>query len=304
MRAGAFGISALAAAEACALADCAAGSSSTGIPLHTTGAAEPDAALQPRRILHNLSGRAQDDAAPRGADGHGRAGEMSAVPTIDEMLRVVPEGERRLFEAPVQGAVEDRFFSVLYNYDRGDQPDWRSGLSLERAPWMGSRQKARIPISVLPPTVASFAGKADELADFYAYQGNQVHFVSDRLLALIERLDPGSLDHRPVTIEAADRAVDFYLVMPARHLDAVDPQRTNLLIKDEKIGSHWARRLRFPDGVVFREGALAGVHSFSDRNARGWFWSRELIDAAKAAKITGLRTMRAGMITGPTIDRL
>lgn len=229
---------------------------------------------------------------------------MSAVPTIDEMFRVVPEGERRLFQASVEGAVEDRFFSVHYNHDCGPQPDWRSGMALEDAPWMGSRQKARIPISVLPPTEARFAGKADELADFYDYQGGNVHFVSDRLLALIERIDPASLDHRPVMINAADRAVGFHLVMPARHLDAVDPQRTNVLIKDEKIGSRWFRRLRFPDGVVFRGDALAGVHSFSDRNVPGWFWSRDLIDAAKAQGVTGLRTKKAGMITGPTIDRL
>lgn len=229
---------------------------------------------------------------------------MSAVPTIDEMFRLVPEGETRLFEAAIGGAVEDRFFSVHHNYDCGDQPDWRSGLPPEQAPWMGSRQKARIPISVLPPTEATFAGKADELADFYDYQGGNVHFVSDRLLTLIERIDPASLDHRPITIKTADRAVGFHLVMPARHLDAVDPQRTNVLIKDERIGSHWARRLRFPDGAAFRAEALVGVHSFSDRNVPGWFWSRELIDAAKAAGITGLRTMKAGMITGPAIDRL
>jgi len=255
-------------------------------------------------ILHNLSGRAQEGAAARGADGQGRADEMSAVPTIDEMLRLVPEGEARLFEAAIGRAVEDRFFSVYYNYDCGDQPDWKSGLPLEQAPWMGSRQKARIPISVLPPTVATFAGNADELADFYDYQGGNVHLVSERLLALIERLDPGSLDHRPITINAADRTVGFHLVMPARHIDAVDPQRTNVLVKDEKIGSRWFRRLRFPDGAVFGKELLAGVHSFSDRNVPGWFWSRELIDAAKAAGITGLRTMKAGMITGPTIDRL
>lgn len=254
-------------------------------------------------VLRKVPYPAQEGTTAR-AEGHGRAGEMSAVPTIDEMLRIVPEGETRLFEAAIGGAVEDRFFSVHYNYDCGDQPDWDSGLPLEQAPWMGSRQKARIPISVLPPNVATYAGKADGLADFYAYQGNQVHFVSDRLLALIERLDPGSLDHRPVTIQAADRAVGFHIVMPARHLDAVDPQRINVLIKDEKIGSRWYRRLRFPDGAVFRGDGLIGVHSFSDRNVPGWFWSRELIDAAKAEGITGLRTKKAGMVTGPTIDRL
>ena len=229
---------------------------------------------------------------------------MSAVPTIDEMLRLVPQGETRLFEAPADGAVEDRFFSVHYNHDCGPQPDWHSGLPVEQAPWMGSRQKARIPISVLPPTEATFADNADELADFYDYQGGNVHFDSDRLLALIERIDPGSLDHQPITIKAVDRPVGFHLVMPARHLDAVDPQRTNVLIKDERIGSRWYRRVRFPDGAVFNEDALAGAHNFSDRNARGWFWSRELIDAAKEAGITGLYTLQAGKITGLGIDRL
>jgi hypothetical protein len=224
---------------------------------------------------------------------------MSDILTIDEMFRQVPEGESRLFERSVSDTVENRFFSVRYNHYSGLVLDWHNPLPMEEAPWTGNRYKARIPISVLPPPVLTFEGKADRIVDFYAWGGLQTFFISDKLRALIDDLDPGSLDSRPVMIKAKDRSIVFNLVMPARSIDAIDPQRTDVLIKDEKLATQWARRVRFPTGVVFRENALKHVHNFSDFNVNVWLWSRELIDAAKAAGIKGVRAKRPGMVTGP-----
>lgn len=121
---------------------------------------------------------------------------------------------------------------------------------------------------------------------------------------LIEELDPGSLEYLPMTIKAKDGIVDYNVAMPVRNLQAVDPNCTNILVKDQNHGGQWFRYIEFPDGVVFRDEVVAGIHSFTDIDAHGWFWSRELIDAAKAMGVRGLYTVQSGCITGPAVDRL
>ncbi|MEP3051377.1 MAG: hypothetical protein ABJP48_00165 [Erythrobacter sp.] len=54
----------------------------------------------------------------------------------------------------------------------------------------------------------------------------------------------------------------------------------------------------FPKMVVFRSELLAGIHSFSEKDSAGWLWSRELIEAAKAAGIKGPAFISVG---GPMV---
>jgi hypothetical protein len=44
----------------------------------------------------------------------------------------------------------------------------------------------------------------------------------------------------------------------------------------------------FPEGIVFDHDVLQGVSSFSDLDARGWFWSKDLIAEAKSQGIRGI----------------
>lgn len=226
--------------------------------------------------------------------------------TIDDLLRQVPEGQTRLFERPIKDAVEDRFFSVHNNWNYSTRLEWHNDLPAEQAPWAGSRGVPRIPISVLPPPEVTFKGPSKRIVDFYAMGGEQAFFVSDRLVALIEELDPGSLDRRQITVKTRDGVVDYNIVMAARLLEVVDPARTDVLIEDKNYAGQWIRSVRFPDAVVFRGEVVTdmGIHSFTDIDARGWYWSRELIDAAKAAGIKGLYTQRAGRDSIVGVDNL
>lgn len=224
--------------------------------------------------------------------------------TIDDLLQQVPEGQTQLFERSIKDVVEERFFSVHDNWEYPQRLEWRNDPPAEQAPWAGSRVKRRIPISVLPTLDVTFKGSSKRIVDFYSTGGEQAFFISDRLMALIEKLDPGSLDRRSITIKAKDGLVDYNVVMAARLLEVVDPARTDVMVKDKNYAGQWIRSIEFPDGVVFRDEVLEGAHSFMDIDARGWFWSRELIDLARAAGIKGLYTQRAGRSSTVGVDKL
>jgi hypothetical protein len=223
--------------------------------------------------------------------------------TIPELLRQVPEGETQLFERSVNDAVEDGFFAVHGTFEYWPQLEWHNRLPLKEAPWCGCRKTQRIPVSVVPPPDVTFDGFGENIVDFYG-TGCHAWLVSDRLVTVIESMDPGSLDRIPVRIETQDGTVDYNLVMPSRNLEVVDPLSTDIVVTDMNYSGHWLRSVQFPGGVVFRKDGLAGVHSFSDIDVSGWFWSRGLIDAARAAGIRGLYTSRAGVVTSVAVDRL
>ncbi|MCP6559766.1 hypothetical protein NL501_31580, partial [Klebsiella pneumoniae] len=76
-----------------------------------------------------------------------------------------------------------------------------------------------------------------------------------------------------------------FVTMPGRHIDAIDTARTDVLVTNEDCGGWVYLSVKFADGIAFRETELAGAFHFTDREQLGWYWSRELIDAAKAEGI-------------------
>lgn len=223
--------------------------------------------------------------------------------TIGALSLQVPTGGKQWFRPTLEDSSEERFFAVSQNWDcYPGRLTWHNKPPLGEDPWYGSRFKARIPISAIPTPEVTFDGPVSDLVDFYSTSGH-AFFLSERLCDLIERLDPGSLDHLPILITARGGAAPFRVAMPARSLEAVDVARTAVFIEDEQFADEWARFIRFPFGVTFKTAELAGIHSFSDYDALGWYWSRELIDLAKVSGIKGLEadSVRA---KGSTVDRL
>lgn len=221
------------------------------------------------------------------------------------MLSRVPLGTTELFPRRDREDGEERFLSVHQNWDcKPGRLEWHNRLSLEENPWFGSRAVARQPIFLLPAPIVTFRGPAKDIVDFYS-TGTHAFFLSERLMALFDRLDPGTMDRRPITIEARNGAkVPFYMAMPDRSIEAVDTDRTSVLIKDEDFAGEWFRSVTFPDGAVFRVDGLASVQHFTDLDLSGWFWSRELIEAAQSEGIKGVRTISCANTSGFTVDRL
>lgn len=257
-----------------------------------------------------IADSARSDGVRGGVGSSNRAadpGELDkscAALSIEEMLAQVPRGESRLFERPCADDGEERFFSVWQNYDYPGQIAWHNTVGMENNPWYGARGVPRIPVSSVPTPDVSFKLSAKKLVDFYS-TGNHAFFLSERLIALIDRLDPGSLERRPVTIRASKGVeVPFFMAMPNRSLSAVDTRRTDVLVMDKDYAGEWIRSIKFPNGVSFRNQDLAGISSFTDLDLTRWFWSRELIEAAKAEGIKGLRTLSARATTNFDVDRL
>lgn len=230
---------------------------------------------------------------------------MGTELTVEDLLKKVPEGQTQLFERPLNDVTEERFFSVHMSSEYGPgRLAWHNKPPLDSALWYGSRTIPRVPISTAPDPDVTFEGASKDIVDFYSIGGTHVAFISDRLFNLIEEMDPNSLERRPMAIRAKDAIVEFNMVMPSRNLEALDTNRTDILIQYESYGGQWFRTIKFPKGVVFRDHAIFDVHSFSDIDVRGWYWSRELIDAAKASGIRGLYTIKAGWTTGHRVDFL
>jgi hypothetical protein len=204
-------------------------------------------------------------------------------------MKQVPAGGAHRFERSISDPGEERFFRVWQNWEyRPGRLEWLNGRDGLDAPWFGTRKKARIPVSTLPPPDAKFKGPSKQVVDFYS-TGCDAFFISDKLFRLIEEMDPGSLEHVPFELRAADGLLPFQAVMPFRCLEAIDPCRTTVLIRDEPLSNNrFSRKVEFPEGIVFDNAVLEGVASFSDIDSAGWYWSKELLTEAKARGIRGL----------------
>lgn len=209
--------------------------------------------------------------------------------TITDLLAEVPEGQSRLFKAKHPSADEDRFVEVGTNWNYGAVVSWKNSPKPLQGLWMGARGTPRAGLDTLiEQPDFRFSKNLRKLVDFFHSQGS-AYLVSPALLAVIERLDPGSLEVMPVLIKARDGEAPFNLVMPNRLLEAVDPDRCDVDITDRKLGDQWFRRVSFPNGAAFNSEATKDMHNFSDIDAiQKWFWSRELLAAAKDAGIRGI----------------
>lgn len=224
--------------------------------------------------------------------------------TIGEMIKQVPDGETRRFERLIADSGEERYFLVWQNWDyRPGRVEWVNGRSGLDAPWYGTRGTPRIPVGTLPPPDVRFKGLVKQVVDFYS-TGSHAHFISDKLFRLIEQMDPGSLEHVEFELCARDGQLPFHAVMPTRSLEAIDPRRTTVLVRDEpRTGRFW-QIVKFPEGIVFNNQILEGVASFTDVDAHGWYWSKDLIEQAKSHEVRGLYAVSVSSIPNQEIERL
>lgn len=208
--------------------------------------------------------------------------------TISQMIQQVPEGQAQTFERSILEPGEERYLLVSQNWDYfPNRLDWANVRSGGNAPWLGTRHKARISVSTLPPPDVSFEGPSEDVVDLYS-TGSHAFFISDKLFRLIEAMDPGSLDHIEFELRAGDGRFLFHAVMPSRVLEAIDTSRTTVRIEDRNLGGSYFREVGFPEGIIFDNDSLQGVASFSDLDAHGWYWSKHLIAKAKSQGIRGV----------------
>lgn len=208
--------------------------------------------------------------------------------TIAEMIEQVPEGQPRTFERSITEPGEERYLKISQNWDYfPERKNWLNDPSGSGSPWLGTRAKPRVSVSTLPTPDVSFEGPSEQVVDLYS-TGSHAFFISDKLFRLIEDMDPGSLEHIPFELRASDGALPFHAVMPSRILEAIDTSRTTVRIDFQDLGGEYFRKVRFPQGIVFDNDALQGVATFTDLDAHGWYWSKDLIAEAKSRGIRGI----------------
>lgn len=223
--------------------------------------------------------------------------------TIREMIEQVPEGQAQTFERSIADPGEERYLQVSQNGDYfPERKEWLNYPSPGDEPWFGTRAKARISVSTLARPNVRFKGPSDEVVDLYS-TGSHAFFISDKLFRLIEEMDPGSLEHLGFELRANDGVLPFHAVMPSRVLEAIDTCRTTVRIEFNNAGRH-SPKVRFPLGIVFNNDLLQGVASFTDLDAHGWYWSKDLIAEAKSQGIRGLYATSPASGTRREVERL
>ena len=224
--------------------------------------------------------------------------------SVGDLLAKVPKGQSRSFKSNTPGESNDRFVEVAYNWNYGSVLTWGNRPPMEEAPWMGSRSKPRIGLDGMLEPELAFDREAGELVDFYM-PSPSVHVISDRLLALINRIDPDSLEVRPVVVKTRGGQARLNMVMPRRLLEAVDAERCDVDIVAKKLDTIWVARVNFPRGAVFDPQLASDIHNFADLDMGSrWFWSSELVNTAKQAGIKGLYTKKPGGLASEQIDEL
>jgi hypothetical protein len=223
--------------------------------------------------------------------------------TIGEMIERVPEGQSQVFERLSADPGEERFFQVWQNWDyRPGRLEWRNYPG-EDKPCLAARNLRARSVTTIPAPDTIFKGPSSHVVDFYG-TGSGAFFISDSLLRLIEEVDPGSLERVDFRLRAKDGELPFHAVMPRRIVEAIDTRRTTVAIKDEDYAGWYFRTVRFPEGIFFDDEALRGAASFSDFDAPGWYWSKELLDLAARRGIRGLYARSVASPNGREVVRL
>ncbi|MBC7669403.1 imm11 family protein [Caulobacter sp. DWR2-3-1b2] len=210
-------------------------------------------------------------------------------PSISEMRGLVKLREKRTFARSIQPADPvGRFMSVHANYDYGqDLLVWENALPMMEAPYVGNRYQQHRGLDAVADFDLTFRGKESEVIDFYAPAAD-IFIVSDKALEIIEGLDPDAVELRRATLKGNGFARPMNVIMPGRLIEAVDPDASDVTVHyKETVPGVSAIRVNFPSGVIFKK-LSPEIHAFKDLDIKDWFWSRELLETAKACGVLGL----------------
>ncbi|MBB5713004.1 imm11 family protein [Sphingomonas xinjiangensis] len=210
-------------------------------------------------------------------------------PSIAEMLAALPPGEQRVYPPAEQPSDDHQRFFEVHRYGI-DIPalNWADRGTAPTMPFLGSRLRRATDIDVIDRYVARLDGRAADIGDFYSTDSD-IYFLSPRLVDLIATIDAGAIVHRPARVVATDKDLDFRAAMPARLIESVDPQRTEVTVNGTVFpsGKYFAKA-SFGGDVCFRADIPPNVHAFRDPDLYFWHWSKSLLEVAKEQGMRGI----------------
>lgn len=226
-----------------------------------------------------------------------RSDDMSKDNSISALIaqldasREMKHDEKRIYKPAIEGVVEEECFRIWENWDYSRHLHWKNPPDMAMRPKPDNRYFRGGSVSSISEPELTFPANSIKLVDYYTINVD-CNFVSDRFADFIEQHAPGTIERRRVKVKTRDGIVDYNLVIPRNMIEAVDAERTTIEIRAfDRQDGNWIFRASMLDGPVFDPARTAGCLHFTDPDAYGWYWSRQLIDAAKAA---GLRGMRFG----------
>lgn len=215
--------------------------------------------------------------------------EHQDVGQIQKLIESVADGQECLFSRKEEPSQPERYLLITQNWQyKPGRLNWLNKPSYDLLPWFGTRKRQRIPLDMCPKPIFVFDGPASEMVDLYT-TGSDAYVVSSKLLQLIEDNDPASIEKIELTINCKDHVRQYYLVMPLRLVDAIDPLTTDIVVRSERYSERFITRVEFPTGIAFSDKLRADVHNFTDIDAPGWYWSIDLIRMAQNAGIRGVK---------------
>lgn len=174
---------------------------------------------------------------------------------LTELMQQVPQGSSKVFQPTLLSeAPPARFFSVFQSWDyKPGRFAWKN----EEYTGLESRTLERRSIKDIAKPLTVFEGPSTDVVDFYS-SSRRVVFISETLLKLFEKLDPGSLEYVEINLITDDTIFPFYAAMPKRVLEAIDASRTKISIVDKDYGGTYFRYVDCPDWYHLRSCSYAG----------------------------------------------
>ncbi len=235
-----------------------------------------------------------------------RASSKPGPRTVSALLEKVdfPEDYTHIPEFPDE--IDKNYFWVIYDDECGPPMEGVHSPGFGDPTFGGNdwRKRDAVPADPNYPHIMTFKEfkERKNLADLYSWFGD-FWLISDQLRAVIEDLDPGSLDCVKASQDGFTVDQSYWACLPKRNLEAVDTTRSHVRIEHTNYGRPggdpvWVQTIHINDGAVFDPAVTNGAHHFWEIDLHRWFWSRELIARAYQAGVKGPRFLRAGKPTG------
>jgi hypothetical protein len=181
------------------------------------------------------------------------------------MLNELAPGQRREHRRTIEpNGREGRFWEVAKDGSI-------SGLSLmwindQPHPSVMDGEKPFVSMNELPAPVLYASDEESPVGDFYRVNTNLFLFAHS-IVESIQELDPRSVELRKASVEGASVNQKYWLVLIARRLDAVDADRTNLLLENKRVlpdRDIYSKLVHYQDGLVIRDDISSDMHCFAD----------------------------------------
>lgn len=214
---------------------------------------------------------------------------------VADLRKLARDGEEIVFEKTVEPSGEEpAFYRVSTRGEVQNHPRWVNSREINDCPRPPLMDWDPLPLSDIDVYRFELNDRRESMADLYGVTTG-IYLISKTLAEVILSEDLESLELQSAVIHTRDQlgVSDFVVCMPMRVIDAVDIEKSDVLVvRREPVPGRgrFVTHVRYDNGYVLRRESVAGACSFLERySGPDWLWSEGLVRAAKDAGLRGLR---------------